>query len=98
MLVVAFLGVECPLSKLYGPRLAELATEYQSKGVAFLGVDSNRQDSVTEMAQYAKEHNIAFPLVKDLNNVVADQVGATRSASVRARSRSRDSLRRLPRR
>ena len=25
LVVVAFLGVECPLSKLYGPRLAELA-------------------------------------------------------------------------
>ncbi len=89
VLVVAFLGVECPLSKLYGPRLAELATEYQSKGVAFLGIDSNRQDSVTEMAQYAKEHNIAFPLLKDLNNVVADQVGATRVPQVFVLDRDR---------
>ena len=40
VVVVAFLGVECPLSKLYGPRLAELAAEYESKGVSFLGVDS----------------------------------------------------------
>src|SRR5262249_24729244 len=29
LVVVAFLGVECPLSKLYGPRLAELAREYE---------------------------------------------------------------------
>ena len=32
LVVVAFLGVECPLSKLYGPRLAELAKEYESQG------------------------------------------------------------------
>jgi peroxiredoxin/mono/diheme cytochrome c family protein len=82
LLVVAFLSVDCPLTKLYGPRLAELAAEYESKGVAFVGVDSNRQDAVTEMARYAKEHNIAFPLLKDLNNVLADKLGAVRNPQV----------------
>lgn len=82
LVVVAFLGTECPLSKLYGPRLAELAAQYESKGVKFIGVDSNRQDSVTEMAQYAKVHNIAFPLLKDLNNVLADKLGALRNPQV----------------
>ncbi len=82
LIVVAFLGVECPLSKLYGPRLAEMAKEYESKGVAFVGVDSNRQDSITEMAQYAKVHNIGFPLLKDLNNGLADKLGAARNPQV----------------
>ncbi len=89
VVVVAFLGVECPLSKLYGPRLAELAAEYESKGVSFLGVDSNRQDSVTEMAQYAQVHNIAFPLLKDLNNVLADKIGADRNPQVFVLDRDR---------
>ncbi|HEX5442838.1 MAG TPA: redoxin domain-containing protein, partial [Pirellulales bacterium] len=35
LIVVAFLGVECPLSKLYAPRLETLAKEYEPKGVAF---------------------------------------------------------------
>ncbi|MBI3837251.1 MAG: redoxin domain-containing protein [Planctomycetia bacterium] len=82
VIVLAFLGVECPLSKLYGPRLAEIAKEYESKSVAFLGIDSNRQDSITEMAQYAKVHNIGFPLLKDLNNQVADQLAAARNPQV----------------
>ena len=30
--VIAFLGTECPLAKLYGPRLAELAEKYASHG------------------------------------------------------------------
>ncbi len=30
LVVLAFLGVDCPLAKLYGPRLEELAAEYQS--------------------------------------------------------------------
>src|SRR5690242_13652915 len=48
--VVAFMGTECPLAKLYAPRLVELANKFQAKGVVFLGVDSNRQDAVTEIA------------------------------------------------
>ena len=46
IVVLAFLGTECPLAKLYAPRLAELAKEYEPKGVVFLGIDSNRQDAV----------------------------------------------------
>jgi len=82
LIVVAFLGVECPLSKLYGPRLAQLSKDYADKGVVFLGVDSNRQDAPTEMAHFAKEHGIEFPLLKDLNNTLADQLGATRNPQV----------------
>ncbi len=41
LIVVAFLGVECPLAKLYGPRLEHLATEYAERGVRVVGIDSN---------------------------------------------------------
>ncbi|HEX3725763.1 MAG TPA: redoxin domain-containing protein [Pirellulales bacterium] len=82
IVVLAFLGVECPLCKLYAPRLAELAKTYEPKGVVFLGLDSNRQDAVTEIAAYARAHHIEFPILKDLNQVVADQVGATRTPEI----------------
>lgn len=82
VIVLAFVGVECPLAKLYAPRLEELSIKYAGKGVAFLGVDSNRQDSVTEMESYARRGGIHFPLLKDLGNTLADQVGATRTPEV----------------
>ena len=50
LVVVAFMGVECPLAKLYGPRLSELAEEFGPRGVVFLAIDSNTQDSLAEMA------------------------------------------------
>ena len=78
LIVVAFLGVECPLSKLYAPRLISLAKQYESKGVAFIAVDPNRHDAVTEMGHYANEHDLSFPFLKDLNNHLADEVGAAR--------------------
>lgn len=82
LVVVAFLGTECPLAKLYGPRLANLAADYEAKGVAFVGIDSNRQDAVTEIDHYAREHNIHFPIIKDSANRIADQLGAVRTPEI----------------
>lgn len=80
--VIAFLGTECPLAKLYGPRLAELARQFASQDVALVGINSNCQDSLTEIAAYARIHKLEFPLLKDAGNQVADQLGAVRTPEV----------------
>jgi peroxiredoxin/mono/diheme cytochrome c family protein len=79
LVVVVFLGVDCPLAKLYGPRLADLAAEFEPRGVAFVGINSNRYDSVTAIARYAQLHPLPFPLLKDPGNVVADRFDARRT-------------------
>ncbi len=81
-LVVAFLGTECPLAKLYGPRLQTLAKEYEPQGVKFLAINANQQDSIAEIAAYVKQHGIAFPILKDPGQKVADQFGAARTPEV----------------
>jgi peroxiredoxin len=82
LIVLAFLGTECPLAKLYGPRLAKLAGEYESRGVTFIGVNANLQDSKEEIAAYAETHGIEFAILKDGTNGVADAVGAERTPEV----------------
>ena len=82
VVVLAFLGTECPLAKLYGPRLASISRKYAGKGVTILGVNSNRHDSITEISAYARIHEINFPIIKDLDNRIADQVGATRTPEI----------------
>ncbi|MBI1313449.1 redoxin domain-containing protein [bacterium] len=82
VVVLAFLGTECPLAKLYGTRLGELDRAYRDRGVTVLGIDSNRQDSITEIAAYARLHKVDFPVLKDLGNHVADQVTAQRTPEV----------------
>ena len=82
LIVVAFLGTECPLAKLYGPRLAELATKYESKKVAFVAINANQQDTLVEMAQYARVAKMNFPFLKDPSNIVADAFGAVRTPEV----------------
>lgn len=77
--VIVFLGAECPLAKLYGPRLAELADRYQQRGVQVVGINANRQDTLQELGHYARRHQLNFPLLKDAGNRVADQFGAQRT-------------------
>jgi peroxiredoxin len=79
VLVVVFLGTECPLAKLYGRRLAELDAKYADRGVQIIGINSNQQDTLQELARYANKFEIKFPLLKDPGAKVADQFGATRT-------------------
>jgi peroxiredoxin len=79
LVVLVFLGTECPQAKLYAPRLNELAAEYKDRGVTVLALDANQQDSVTDLAHYAKTHALTFPLLKDAGNVIADKLGAERT-------------------
>jgi peroxiredoxin len=78
--VVIFIGTECPINNAYMPRLAELSKEYADKGVQFLAINSNCQDTPARIAGHAKEHGIPFPVLKDTGNVVADQFGAKRTS------------------
>ena len=80
--VVCFLGTECPLARLYGPRLQRLAEQFGDRGVTFLGVDSNMQDSPAEIATYARELGINFPIAKDTDQSIADAFNAERTPQV----------------
>lgn len=89
VLVVAFLGVECPLAKLYGPRLQKMADEYAAQGVQFLAVDANRHDSLAEMAAYARQHELTMPFVKDVQGSLVEALGAERTPEVFVLDRQR---------
>lgn len=82
VIVLAFLGTQCPLAGQYAPRLGQLEERFSKQGVALLGIASNQQDSFARLAEFAKTHEINFPLLKDTGNVVADQVGAERTPEV----------------
>jgi peroxiredoxin len=82
LVVLAFTGTECPVAKLYGPRLAELAKEFESKGVAFIAINSNQQDSISAIGQFAKSYDLSLPILKDVGNVLADRLGAQRTPEV----------------
>ncbi|MEZ6063298.1 MAG: redoxin domain-containing protein [Planctomycetaceae bacterium] len=80
--VVCFLGTECPLAKLYGPRLSELAEEFSGQNVRVVGVMSNRQDSIDDIRRYVELQAISFPVIHDDGNLVANRYNATRTPEV----------------
>ncbi|MEM6394131.1 MAG: redoxin domain-containing protein [Planctomycetota bacterium] len=79
--VLVWQSINCPWDKMredggYQRVLSPLAEKYQDKGIVFLAINSNKTESVEEIAAYATKHNIPYPILKDLNNVVADTYGA----------------------
>ena len=80
--VLCFLGTECPLARVYGPRLQRMSAEFEDRGVEFIGINSNVQDSMDDLKRYVEEHGIEFPVAKDHDRQVALNAGATRTPEV----------------
>lgn len=81
LVVLAFLGTECPMVQFYAPRLSEIQSDFESD-VAVIGINSNVQDSLTELQIFKKKHELDYPLLKDLRNRVADKLKAERTPEV----------------
>ncbi len=77
--VVLFLGTACPINNAYLPTLNRMQATYSAQGVRFIGINPNAQDSLTETADHANANEIAFPMVKDFDQRIADRFGARRT-------------------
>lgn len=76
-IVVMFIATQCPVSNDYNERMAAIEKDYRGKGVTFLGINSNKQESVEEIRDHAKKHGFGFPVLKDHKNVIADKFKAS---------------------
>jgi peroxiredoxin len=74
--VVMFIATQCPVSNAYNERMVDLYKSYTPKGVAFLAINSNKQESIEEIAEHSKKHGFEFPVLKDWKNVIADKFDA----------------------
>lgn len=75
-LVVVFLCRHCPYVVHVLPVLSELAREYTSKGVAFLGISSNDagaypDDAPGKLAEMVVSRNLPFPVAYDASQDTA---------------------------
>jgi peroxiredoxin/mono/diheme cytochrome c family protein len=82
IVVVAFLGTECPLAKFYALRLEELKKTWGEQDVALIAIDTNAQDSLAEIAAFARRQGLTYPILKDEAHRVAEHFGATRTPEV----------------
>ena len=74
---VIFIATRCPYSNSFNHVMADLAHEYESRGVAFIGINANKTEPVSEVAEHARTHGLDFLILKDEGNQVADQLGAS---------------------
>jgi peroxiredoxin len=81
-IVLMFIATQCPVSNAYNDRMVKLYKDYADRKVAFVGINSNKQESVDEIKEHAKEHGFQFPVLKDWNNLIADKLDASSTPEV----------------
>jgi len=74
--VLIFLSAQCPVVRGYVERINALAADYQSKGINFIGINSNATEDLTWVKSNATEYGYKFPVLIDKGNVLADKLGA----------------------
>ncbi len=79
---ILFIATKCPVSNAYNERMASIAKEYTAKGIAFVGINSNKTEPAAETAEHAKKNGFGFFVVKDEGNKVADAYGAQKTPEV----------------
>jgi peroxiredoxin len=80
--VLMFIATQCPYSNAYNDRMRDMAGAYAKKGILFVGINSNKTESVDEAVAHAKAHGHTFPILKDPSNKVADLYDARHTPEV----------------
>ena len=74
--VLMFISTQCPVSNGYNERMVKLNETFGGKGIAFIGINANKEEDVKAIAAHSKEHGFIFPVLKDEQNKIADAYGA----------------------
>jgi peroxiredoxin len=74
--VIIFIATRCPVSNGYNERMKKLYDDYKAKGVNIVGINSNSTEPVEEVKQHAAEKGLAFTILKDRGNAIADRFDA----------------------
>src|SRR5438132_6542158 len=79
VVVVVFLGTECPINNLYLPSLVTLHKKYAPRSVLFAGINSNAQDDNETINSHARRFGLPFVVLKDAGAKLADRFAADRT-------------------
>ncbi|MFI5236423.1 MAG: thioredoxin family protein [Ignavibacteriales bacterium] len=81
-IVIIFVSTECPVSNAYNSRMEKLNKEFSQKGITFLGINSNKAESVERIKEHSADNGLTFSILKDEKNVVADKFDASATPEV----------------
>lgn len=75
--LIVWLSAQCPVVRGYKERINEIAADYQTKGINFVGVNSNSTEDLNWVKSNIAEFGYRFPVLIDKGNILADKWGAT---------------------
>jgi mono/diheme cytochrome c family protein len=75
-------GDGCPIVRNIANTLKDLHAKYKAKGVEFMMLNSNLQDTAAETVEEAKAYGYDMPILMDPNQLVGEQLGVTRTAEI----------------
>ena len=81
-ILLIFLATQCPVVDDYIVRINALNKEYKERDVQIVGVHSNKHEKIEEIKKYKEKHKLAFTILKDTDNVLADYFNARRTPEV----------------
>jgi len=73
---VVFLSAKCPVSNEYNQRMQALYKQFEPKGVQFVFVNANFNETNQEIEQHAKDSEFTFRVWRDANGALADALKA----------------------
>jgi len=80
--VVMFLSTVCPYASYYEARFQAMFAPYETKGILFVAVYSNKTEPRDEVARHVKKRGFVFPVIKDEDLRIADSMGARHTPEV----------------
>lgn len=80
--VLFFYSNSCPVARRYLPRMIQLEAQYRDRGVRFYAVNVSPADTLYDVADFAQEYGLTFPVVKDRDFSVVKALGITRTPEV----------------
>lgn len=75
-IVIIFVSTQCPVSNAYNSRMESLYHKYKDE-FSFVGINSNKQENISEIKKHAVDNSLDFVILKDSSNIVADKFEAT---------------------
>ena len=77
--IVIFWSIECPWVQPYNDRINDYVKDLSDKGFTVWAINANHTESVDEIITHYNKNKYTFPMLKDVNNKVADMLEASRT-------------------
>ena len=76
VIAIVFMKDECPYVKMYLDRLKQIQIEFEGQSFTTIAINANNIETTSEeilkqMKDFAREHNLNFPYIRDSNQDVA---------------------------